>query len=168
MKKFFVTLIMQNSCLNVLDKRDFTIIKLEKHDTKDIHDNHVNGSLTVVWRDWDNAIELEPKMVYTTSVNPGERKGPHLHTKRDSFFVCTRGKVIFVIKNKDGKYTEIESSEEEPVLIGIPHGIASAHINVANEKSTILTMASLAWRPDDNEMKNVFFDDYDWEKWQIK
>jgi hypothetical protein len=26
--------------------------KLEKHDTKDIHDGHVNGFLIPAWRDW--------------------------------------------------------------------------------------------------------------------
>ena len=38
-------------------------IKLEKHDTKDIHDGHINGSLNVIWRDWDNIIANHPKMV---------------------------------------------------------------------------------------------------------
>ena len=28
------------------------VIKLEKHATKDIHDSHTNGDLTVIWRDW--------------------------------------------------------------------------------------------------------------------
>ena len=54
-------------------------------------------------------------MVYVSSVNPGEIKGPHLHTKRDSYFVCIRGKVIFVAKDEKGKYLEIESSEKKPV-----------------------------------------------------
>ena len=55
---------------------------LEKHQTKDTNDSHINGSLTVVWRDWDNKIKNDPKMVYVSSVNPGEIKGPHLHKKR--------------------------------------------------------------------------------------
>ncbi len=59
-------------------------INLEVHQTKDIRDNHVNGSLTVVWRNWDKIIDGEPKMVYVSYVNPGEIKGPHLHTIRDS------------------------------------------------------------------------------------
>ena len=33
---------------------------LEKHDTKDIHDGHVNGSLIPVWRNWDKTITVEP------------------------------------------------------------------------------------------------------------
>ena len=33
------------------------VIKLEKHATKDIHDSHTNGDLTVIWRDWDKILE---------------------------------------------------------------------------------------------------------------
>lgn len=142
-------------------------IELEKHDTKDIKDGHINGSLTVIWRDWDKVISIEPKMVYVSSVNPGEVKGPHLHTKRDSYFVCIRGKVAFIAKDLAGNYHEIESSEENPVLVQIPKNHPSAHINLTNRISTILTLATPAWRPDDDEMKNVSFDDYNWSKWKV-
>ena len=81
----------------------FKIIDLEKHETRDNQDQHVNGSLTVVWRDWDNIIKDEFKMVYVSSVNPGEIKGPHLHTKRNSYFVCIHGEVVFVIQKKIGR-----------------------------------------------------------------
>ena len=141
-------------------------IELETHQTKDISDGHVNGSLTVIWRDWDKILEVEPKMVYVSSVNPGEIKGPHLHTKRDSYFVCIRGKVIFVAKDEKGNYLEIESSEKKPVLIQVPKNFISAHINPTNEVSTILTLANPAWTPNDDEMKNVTFEDYDWNKWK--
>ena len=69
----------------MLDKQDFSI-KLNMHDTKDIVDKHVNGSLTVIWRNYDDLIKNPPKMVYVSSVNPGETKGPHLHIKRSSYF----------------------------------------------------------------------------------
>lgn len=143
-------------------------IKLEKHDTKDIHDDHINGSLTVIWRDWDKILNIEPKMVYVSSVNIGEIKGPHLHTKRNSDFACIRGKVVFIIQNQDGSYVEIESNEDDPVLVVIPKNIASAHINIANKTSQILALADIAWRPDDNEMKNIMFEDYDWNKWSSR
>jgi dTDP-4-dehydrorhamnose 3,5-epimerase-like enzyme len=143
-------------------------MKLETHQTKDIKDKHVNGSLTVIWRDWDNILSFQPKMVYVSSVNPGEIKGPHLHTQRDSYFVCIRGKVVFIAQDQSGKYHEIESSEEDPVMIQVPKNHPSAHINIANQVSTILALASIAWRPNDNEMKDVSFDDYDWSKWAKK
>jgi dTDP-4-dehydrorhamnose 3,5-epimerase len=143
-------------------------IKLEKHETRDVKDQHVNGSLTVIWRDWDQILDVSPKMVYVSSVNPGEVKGPHLHLRRDSYFVCIRGKVVFVAKDLSGKYHEMESSEDEPVLIQVPKNHPSAHINTTDHVSTILTITNLAWKPNDNEMIDVSFDDYDWNKWKIK
>jgi len=61
-----------------LNKHDI-VTSLEKHPTKDTNDGHVNGSLTVVWRDWDKILKNEPKMVYVSSVESGEVKGPHVH-----------------------------------------------------------------------------------------
>lgn len=141
-------------------------IKLNSYPTKDINDEHVNGMLTVIWRDWDNELEVKPEMVYVSSVNPGEIKGPHLHTKRDSYFVCIRGKVVFIAKDLKGNYHEIESSEDNPVLVQIPKNHPSAHINITNQLSTILALANPAWKPNDDEMKNITFDDYDWNKWK--
>ena len=139
-------------------------IPLETHETKDINDQHVNGKLTVVWRDYDNLIKNPPKMVYVSSVNAHEIKGPHIHTKRESYFVCISGKVIFVIKNHDGSYSEIESSEAKPTLIHVPKNVASAHINIHNDISHVLALADIAWKPNDNEMINTIFDDFDWKK----
>ena len=146
--------------------RDEVAIDLEVHQTKAITDQHVNGELTVVWRDWDKIIKNEPKMIYVSSVDPGEKKGPHLHTKRDSHFVCIHGKVVFILKDKNGEYIEIESSDEKPVMVFVPKNIASAHVNTSNSISKVLALADIAWRPNDNEMENVSFDDYDWSKWE--
>ena len=107
-------------------------------------------------------------MVYISSVNSGEIKGPHLHTKRDSYFVCIHGKVVFVIKDKNGQYKEAESSEDNPVLVHIPKNYPSAHLNLSNDTSRVLALADIAWKPNDNEMQNVTFDDYDWSKWKNK
>ena len=149
-----------------MDDEYFRVIDLEKYETKDINDQHVNGSLTVVWRDWDNIIKDEFKTVYVTSVNPGEVKGPHLHTKRNSYFVCIHGEVVFVIQKKSGEYQEIRVNADKPVLIVIPKNIPTAHINVNNGVSRILALADISWKPNDGEMKNVLFNDYDWNKWE--
>ena len=148
-----------------MHEEDVKIIDLEKHETKNIHDQHVNGSLTVVWRDWDGLIKNSPKMVYVSSVNPGEIKGPHIHTKRNSYFVCIHGKVLFVIKNKQGEYVEKISTADKPLLIIVPKNMASAHLNLSKGISKVLTLADVAWKPNDNEMKNDDFVGYDWNKW---
>ena len=148
------------------DMENIKHIELEKHETRDINDQHVNGSLTVVWRDWDKIIKNEPKMVYISAVNSGEIKGPHIHLKRNSYFVCIHGKVVFILKRNNDEYEEIISSEENPVLVHVPKTIASAHINLDNKTSKILTLADVAWKPNDNEMQNVEFENYDWSKWK--
>ncbi len=144
---------------------EIQIIDLETHVTKDIHDGHQNGNLTVIWRDWDNILKNPPKMMYLTSVNPREIKGPHLHSLRTSYFTCVEGKVMIIVQDSDGNYQEIESSSEKPNLICIPKNFASAHINISSNISKILVLADIAWKPGDNEMKNVEFENYDWNKW---
>ncbi|MBC8250027.1 MAG: WxcM-like domain-containing protein [Candidatus Nitrosopelagicus sp.] len=144
---------------------DKSAIKLEVHQTKDVEGEHVNGELTVVWRDWDKIIKNEPKMIYVSSVNSGEIKGPHIHTKRNSHFICIHGKVIFILKDENGKYVEIESSHEKPVMVFVPKNIASAHVNISNDTSRVLALADIAWKPNDNEMENTSFANYDWSKW---
>ena len=143
---------------------DFSVIKLEKHTTKDILDKHENGTLTVIWRDWDKIIKHEPRMVYVSSVFPGEVKGPHIHTKRNSYFSCIHGSVVFIVRDKKGEFREIESNANEPTLIHIPNMIASAHVNIGHDVARILTLADIAWKPNDNEMKDTTFDDYNWKK----
>ena len=149
-----------------MDDEYFKIIDLEKHETKDNQDQHVNGSLTVVWRDWDNLIKNHPKMVYVNSINPGEIKGPHIHKNRTTYFSCISGNVVLVIQDNDGKFHEVKADSEKPVLITVPNGIAAAIVNPTTKMAKVLVLADIAWRPNDNEMKDVSFDDYDWKKWK--
>jgi len=139
--------------------------KLEKHETKNIITGKINGSLIPVWRNWDKTITVEPEMVYVTSVNPGERKGPHLHIIRHSYYVCIKGKVVFIIKEDSGEYLEIISSEENPVLVEIPKNRSSAHINLSSEPSIILSLVNPSWKSDNRDEHDVTYDDYNWDKW---
>ena len=149
-----------------MDDEYFKIIDLEKHETKDNQDQHVNGSLTVVWRDWDNLIKNHPKMVYVNSINPGEIKGPHIHKNRTTHFSCISGNVVLVIQDNGGKFHEVKADSEKPVLITVPNGIAAAIVNPTTKIAKVLVLADIAWRPNDNEMKNIDFENYDWNKWK--
>ena len=61
---------------------------------------------------------------------------------------------------------EISSDAKKPSMVHVPKNTPSAHVNLSNDISTVLTLADLAWKPNDNEMLNTFFDDYDWSKWK--
>ena len=147
-----------------MKKKDFFVYELENHKTKDVSDSHINGELTIIWRNWDKTIN-DPKMVYVNFVNSGERKGPHLHKNRISYFHCLQGKIILVIKDKLGKYHEIKITSEDRKLVMVSNGIAAAIVNPYNETAKVLVLADIAWKPNDNEIENIDFEDYDWTKW---
>ena len=151
-----------------MEDKNFSVWDLENHQTKDITDSHINGTLTVIWRDWDNLIKNHPKMVYVNSVNPGEIKGPHIHKNRTTHFFCIHGNLVLVIQDNDEKFYEIKADSEKPVLITIPNGTAAAIVNPTTKIAKVLVLADIAWRPDDDEMKNISFDNYDWSKWKNK
>ena len=149
-----------------MEEKNFSVYDLEKHQTKDIADSHINGELTVIWRDWDNLIKNHPKMVYVNSVNSGEIKGPHIHKNRTTSFSCIHGNVVLIIQDNDGKFHEIKADSEKPVLITVSNGIASAIVNPTAKIAKVLVLADIAWKPNDNEMIDVSFDNYDWDKWK--
>mgnify|MGYP000501151216 FL=1 len=149
-----------------MENKNFSVLDLEQHQTKDTTDSHINGELTVIWRDWDNLIKNHPKMVYVNTVNPGEIKGPHIHKNRTTYFFCVHGNVVFVIQDNAGKFHEIKVDSEKPVLITVSNGTAVAIVNPTTKIAKVLVLADIAWRPNDDEMKNISFDDYDWDKWK--
>ena len=149
-----------------MGEKNFSVWDLEKHQTKDIADSHINGELTVIWRDWDNLIKNHPKMVYVNSINPGEIKGPHIHKNRTTSFFCMDGSIVLIIQDDGKKFHEMKMNSEKPVLITVPNGIAAAIVNPTSKIARVLVLADIAWRPNDNEMKDVLFDDYNWKKWK--
>ena len=155
----------QKSQFLFMDNNGFFVHDLEKHDTRDISNGHINGELTVVWRDWDNIIEDHPKMVYLNSINPKEVKGPHLHKNRTTYFVCIEGEIILVVRDNDGKFHEIDVNPRKPSLVCVKNGTAAAIINPTQKISKVLVLADIAWKPNDNEMENVNFVNYDFNKW---
>ena len=148
-----------------MEKEDFNIYELENHLTKDISDLHLNGDLTVIWRNWDKIIN-DPKMIYLNSIEPFEVKGPHIHKNRTSYFFCIDGEIVVVIKDNDGVYHEIDALANEPKLIEISNGIPAAIVNPSGIISKVLVLADISWKPNDDEMQNTTFTNYDWKKWK--
>ena len=148
-----------------MKKEDFSVFQLENHETKDVLDAHIYGELTVIWRNWDEIIK-NPEMIYLNSVNPGEIKGPHMHKNRTSYFLCIEGKMIIVIQDKNGEYHEIEANSNSSKLVSVSNEISAAIVNPSNKISKILVMADVAWKPNDGEMVNTKFENYDFKKWK--
>ena len=149
-----------------MDDKNFFVWDLEKHQTKDTTDSHINGELTIIWRDWDKIITNPPKMIYVNYINPREIKGPHIHKNRTTYFSCIHGSIVLVIQDDDGKFHEVKADSEKPTLISVRNGIAAAIVNPTDDISKVLVLADIAWKPNDNEMKNIDFENYDWNKWK--
>ena len=149
-----------------MDDKNFFVWDLEKHQTKDTTDSHINGELTIIWRDWDKIITNPPKMIYVNYINPGEIKGPHLHKNRTTYFSCIHGSIVLVIQDDDGKFHEVKADSERPTLVSVRNGVAAAIVNPTDDISKVLVLADIAWKPNDNEMKNIDFENYDWNKWK--
>ena len=149
-----------------MDDKNFFVWDLEKHQTIDTTDSHINGELTIIWRDWDNIITSPPKMIYVNYINPGEIKGPHLHKNRTTYFSCIHGSIVLVIQDNDGRFHEVKADSEKPTLISVRNGVAAAIVNPTDDISKVLVLADIAWKPNDNEMKNIDFENYDWNKWK--
>ena len=149
-----------------MDDKNFFVWDLEKHQTKDTTDSHINGELTIIWRDWDNIITNPPKMIYVNYINPREIKGPHIHKNRTTYFSCIHGSIVLVIQDNDGRFHEVKADSERPTLISVRNGVAAAIVNPTDDISKVLVLADIAWKPNDNEMKNIDFENYDWNKWK--
>tara|TARA_Y100000741_G_scaffold311736_1_gene255926 strand:+ start:64 stop:522 length:459 start_codon:yes stop_codon:yes gene_type:complete len=146
-------------------RSNFQVHILEKHQTKSVVDSHVNGELTILWRDWDKIID-DPKMIYLNSIEPLEIKGPHIHKNRTSYFFCIEGEIVVIVKDNNGVYHEIHASSNEPKLIEISNGTPAAILNPLKITSKVLVLANISWKPNDDEMQNVTFTEYDWNKWK--
>ena len=72
---------------------------------------------------------------------------------------------MFIIKENSDNYLEIESGEDNPVLIEIPKNYSSAHINLSDEPSIIMALVSPSWKPNNKDEHNVTYDNYDLKKW---
>ena len=70
-----------------------------------------------------------------------------------------------VVKDNDGVYHEIHATSNEPKLIEIPNGMPAAIVNPSEMISKVLVLADISWRPNDNEMENSTFINYNWKKW---
>ena len=51
-----------------MDDKNF-VINLEKHQTKDVNDSHINGELTVIWRNWDKIFPKNPEIIEAINGN---------------------------------------------------------------------------------------------------
>ena len=75
--------------------------------------------------------------------------------------------IAIIIKDDEGIIHELSSNSDAPILISVPNKLSAAIVNPTKNISKVLVLADVAWKPNDNEMDNILFEDYDWSKWEI-
>jgi len=69
--------------------------------------------------------------------------------------------LFFIFHNK----VSARINSKNPKLVSVPNQIAAAIVKTSHEISQVLVLADVAWKPNDNEMVNAVFDNYDFKKW---
>ena len=92
------------------------------------------------------------------SLEPGEEDTQEPHESDEIYYIIKGNGSLHINKN--------DYSVKPGKAFFVPKNIASAHINLADDTSRILALADISWKPDDNEMVNTTFEDYDWNKWK--
>ena len=103
---------------------------------------------------------------YNTQPVIGLREGSWIEVKDEK--LTLRGNLEARIFEYGKSPYEIETNSDEPKLVCVSNGIAAAIVNPSAQISKVLVLADLAWKPDDNEMNNVEFSDYDFNELKKK
>jgi len=127
---------------------------VEKVYSKNVLDSHRDSPWGTTTR--------EQKMGLEFTLKDYQIIDKYCKTKKISWYVsCWDIDSQIKMRKFKTKYNKVASA----MLVHVPKNIASAHINLSNQISSVLTLASHSWKPNDNEMQNVNFEDYDWKKW---
>ena len=96
-----------------------------------------------------------------------EKEKVHIYILLDTVTMCvSKVKLFLLLKKNPANILKLNLVRKNPVLVEIPKNYSSAHINLSNEPSIILSVVNPSWKPDNRDEHNVTYDDYDWNKWK--
>lgn len=108
--------------------------------TFDIKTKEPNGFLVELYKD------REKTLAYLTSAKPGAFKGYHLHTVRQSHYVCIKGRMkITVVKDRQREEYTLDSKNPERLLI--PANVYIGLENIADEESWLINLPNPPYDP---------------------
>src|SRR3989344_6899889 len=90
-------------------KEPYDIIDLERH-------SDPRGNLFEILRFKDHKIPGEG-YVYCFTINPGQRRGDHYHTKKQEWFSCVSGKATVLVEDKEGNKKKIILDADKPAVV---------------------------------------------------
>lgn len=132
-------------------KEPFKIIPLAKHSDK-------RGDLFEILRFKDQNVPGEG-YIYTFSVNSGERRGDHYHTKKQEWFTCVYGEAMVLIEDKKGNKQKIILNASEPKLLYFGPYTTHAILNEGKNIAVIVSYGSKQHDPNDQDTFSKIIDD---------
>lgn len=117
--------------------------------TKD-RNGEENGVLVPIYNIHDNFVQGAVQQVYLTTLEPGCRKGPHLHKKRTGYFTCIQGNIM-IVTQVDAETYLIDFSGDlfGNATVEIPPNTPTLIINMSHGTSLVINTTFPAWTPED-------------------
>ena len=138
-------------------KKPYAIVSLKMH-------TDPRGSLFEILRFKDEKIPGKG-YVYCFTINPGQERGGHYHTKKHEWFSCVSGKATVIIQAKKGKKKEILLNAAKPTVVYCSPYTLHALYNKTNKTAVIISYGSRQHDPNDPD-KDMFLDgSLNEEKW---
>lgn len=130
----------------------------EPYDVVDL-ENHIDprGSLFEILRFKDQNVPGEG-YIYAFSVNPGERRGDHYHTKKQEWFTCVYGEAVILIEDKDGNKKKVTLNAEKPKLIYFGPHTSHAVLNESEDIAVLVSYGSKQHDPSDPDTFKKFIE----------
>lgn len=122
-------------------EKTFEIIYLEKH-------SDPRGDLFEILRFKDQKIPGKGYL-YCFTINPGQRRGDHYHTKKHEWFSCVSGQAVALIEDKEGKKKKIMLDSDKPSVIYCGPYTAHALYNESKTPAVIVSYGSKEHDPKD-------------------
>jgi UDP-2-acetamido-2,6-beta-L-arabino-hexul-4-ose reductase len=131
-------------------KEPFDIVPLENH-------SDPRGTLFEILRFKDQKVPGEGYL-YTFTINRGQRRGDHYHTKKLEWFTCVAGEAVVLLEDKDGNKKKIVLSAAAPAIIYCGPYTSHALYNEKKEIAVIVSYGSKQHDPVDPDTFKKFID----------
>lgn len=106
------------------------------------------GLLFEILRFADEGLEGQGQ-VYTFSIEPGQRRGDHFHTRKREWFTCVHGEATVLLEGSDGTCEAFVLTPRRPSVIYAGPHTAHALLNQGEQPAVIVSYGSAQHHPED-------------------
>jgi len=115
------------------------------------------GELFEILRFKDDKIPGEGYL-YCFTINSGQRRGDHYHTKKQEWFSCLSGQAVVLIEDKKGKKKKIVLDSKKPTLIYCGPHTSHALYNELKQPAVVISYGSKQHDPADPDTFKKFIE----------